>query len=77
VAAADLLFQDAIEVAQLQGSRSLQLRATVSLGRLWRAESRHEEALALLTPVHASFTEGPPDLKDAVEARAAWEMNVR
>ena len=63
------LFRDAIDVACLQGSRSLQLRASVSLGRLWLAENRREEALALLIPIYGSFADGFNTL-DLREAKA-------
>jgi adenylate cyclase len=63
------LFRDAIDVACLQGSRSLQLRACVSLGRLWLAENRREEALALLRPIYGSFADGFNTL-DLREAKA-------
>ena len=68
-AAAMSLFRDAIDVACLQGSRSLQLRACVSLGRLWLAENRREEALALLRPIYGSFADGFNTL-DLREAKA-------
>ena len=70
MATAELLFRNAIDVARLQGGRSLQLRATLSLGRLWSANGRREDALALLRPIYASFTGGfdTPNLKEAKSA---------
>jgi hypothetical protein len=43
------------------------LRAAVALSRLWRDQGRRADALRLLTPIHAWFTEGLA-LPDLVEA---------
>jgi len=45
----------------------LELRAAVSLARLWAGEGARQRAVDLLSPVYASFTEGfdRPDLQDA------------
>jgi len=59
-------------VAQQQGAKSWELRATVSLARLWhslRSQGRTEEARARLAEVYGWFTEGF-DTPDLVEARA-------
>jgi len=60
-------FQKAISVAHAQQSRSLELRATTSLARLWQAEGKTTAARELLAPVYQSFSEGfdTPDLKSA------------
>jgi serine phosphatase RsbU (regulator of sigma subunit) len=60
-------FQSAIEIAREQGSRAWELRASVSLARLWQRQGRGHEALGALTAVFDSFTEGfdSPDLADA------------
>ena len=60
-------FQKAIEVARRQEAKSLELRAAMSLARLWQQQRKAAEAHALLAPVYNWFTEGfdTADLKDA------------
>jgi predicted ATPase len=60
-------FGDAIEVARRQGAKSLQLRATVSLCRLWQSQGRYEDTRLLLADIYEWFIEGfdTPDLVDA------------
>ena len=57
----------AIEIAQAQQARSLELRATMSLARLWSAQHRSGEARRRLQDVYDWFTEGfeTPDLQAA------------
>ncbi|HEY6354515.1 MAG TPA: 6-hydroxy-D-nicotine oxidase, partial [Burkholderiaceae bacterium] len=57
----------AIEIARSQQARSLELRATVSLARLWIAENRSDDARRQLSDLYAWFTEGfeTPDLQAA------------
>ncbi|MGH9938750.1 MAG: hypothetical protein ACREAM_21125, partial [Blastocatellia bacterium] len=64
---AEACFQKAIEVAQRQQAKSLELRATMSLARLWRQQGKTAEARQALAEVYGWFTEGfdTPDLKDA------------
>jgi len=59
--------QQAIRIAQAQQAKSLELRATTSLARLWGEQGRRAEARELLAPVYGWFTEGfdTADLKDA------------
>jgi predicted ATPase len=48
----------AIAVARRQNAKSWELRGAMSLTRLRRQQSRPQEAVALLAPIHAWFTEG-------------------
>jgi class 3 adenylate cyclase/predicted ATPase len=59
--------QQAIRIAQAQQAKSLELRAAVSLARLWGEQGRRGEASDLLAPVYRWFTEGfdTADLKEA------------
>lgn len=61
-------FERALELAHRQGSRSLELRAVISLSR-WREEAREESAASLLRPIIESFDEGH-DTTDLEEAGA-------
>jgi adenylate cyclase len=65
--AAEECFQQALDIARQQGARSLELRAAMSLARLWQRDERSAEARELLTPIFGAFTEGleTPDLRDA------------
>jgi tetratricopeptide (TPR) repeat protein len=60
-------FQQAIEVAHRQQARSLELRAAMSLARLWQNQGKRNEAHKILSDTYGWFTEGfdTPDLKDA------------
>jgi len=60
-------FRQAIEIAQQQQSKSLELRATISLARLWRQYGKIAEAQQMLGEIYGWFTEGfdTPDMKDA------------
>ena len=60
-------YQRAIEIARMQGARSLELRASASLARPWRDQGKCAEARDLLAPIYGWFTEGfdTPILQDA------------
>ncbi|MGH8458725.1 MAG: hypothetical protein ACRESV_05190, partial [Nevskiales bacterium] len=62
---AEACFNKALEVSRAQGAKSLELRAAMSLARLWQKQGRISEARDLLKPVYDWFTEGfdTPDLK--------------
>jgi predicted ATPase len=62
----------ALEIAQEQQAKSLELRAAVSLARLWSRAGREETAYQLLQPIYAWFTEGL-DTRDLIEARMLLE----
>src|SRR2546423_43555 len=57
----------AIEIARSQQARSLELRATMSLARLWISQNRSDDASRRLKDVYTCFTEGfdTPDLQAA------------
>jgi len=61
-------FLKAIEIARKQEARSLELRATMSLSRLWASEGKRKEARAMLEKIFGWFTEGF-DTADLQEAR--------
>jgi hypothetical protein len=65
-------FKQAIEIAQSQGAKSLELRAAVSLARLWQDRGKRSEARDILAPVFEWFTEGfdTPDLTEAKKVLA-------
>jgi adenylate cyclase len=67
VAAAEDCFRQAIDTARRQQSRAWELRARMSLSRLWQRQGRRDEARAALAAVYGRFTEGftTPDLVDA------------
>jgi predicted ATPase len=62
-------FCQAIAVAQRQGGKSLELRAAVSLARLWADLGRRTQARDLLAPIYGWFKEGF-DIADLRDARA-------
>jgi DNA-binding winged helix-turn-helix (wHTH) protein/tetratricopeptide (TPR) repeat protein len=68
-AAAEASFLEAIELARDLGAQSLQLRAAMSLSRLWRGTRSQPEALQILAEVSGRFTEGM-ETADLVEARS-------
>jgi predicted ATPase len=51
-------FRHALDVARRQQAKSWELRAAMSLSRLWRQQGKRAEARALLAPVYSWFTEG-------------------
>jgi len=67
-AEAETCFQQAMTVAQNQQAKSFELRAAISLARLWQQHGKHQEAHDLLAPVYGWFTEGF-DTADLIDAR--------
>jgi predicted ATPase len=69
VAQAADCFRQALDVARNQQAKSLELRAAISLAKLWQSQDKRQEAYDLLAPVHDWFTEGF-DTSDLLEAKA-------
>src|SRR5262249_1016229 len=69
---AEECFQKAIEVARRQQAKSLELRAVMSLSRLWQQLDKRTEAQKMLADIYNRFTEGF-DTKDLQEAKALLE----
>ena len=66
--AAEHWFRLAVATARDQGTRSLELRATLSLARMYCAQNRSKSARDVLFPVYAWFTEGF-DTRDLIDAK--------
>ena len=71
-AKAEAYFKRALAVARKQQARSWELRAAMSLARLWRNQGRPQQARGLLAPVYGWFREGY-DTGDLKEAKAVLE----
>jgi predicted ATPase len=71
-AQAEACFQQALAIARRQQARSWELRAAMSLGRLWQRQGRQAEARQLLAEIYDWFTEGF-DTADLQEARVLLE----
>jgi hypothetical protein len=65
-------FDQALDVAHCQQAKSLELRAAMSLARLWQRQGKRYEAYELLAPIYAWFTEGF-DTAALQEAKALLE----
>ncbi len=65
-------FFKALEIARRQGAKSWELRATVSLARLWQAQGKQAKARRMLSDIYGWFTEGF-DTADLKEAKALLE----
>ena len=68
-AKAEAYFERALEVARKQQAKSWELRAAMSMARLWRDQGKRDAARDLLAPVYGWFTEGF-DTLDLKEAKA-------
>jgi predicted ATPase len=69
VAQAEAYFQQALAIARRQQAKSWELRAAMSLCRLWQQQGKRDEARELLAPIYGWFTEGF-DTADLQEAKA-------
>ena len=72
VAQAEACFQQALAIARRQQAKSWELRAAMSLSRLWQQQGKRAEAYELLAPLYGWFTEGF-DTADLQEAKALLE----
>jgi predicted ATPase len=68
-AKAEAYFERALAVARRQQAKSWELRASMSLARLWRDQGKEQQARELLAPVYGCFTE-KFDTRDLKEAKA-------
>jgi len=69
---AEECFLKAIEIAQKQQAKSLELRAVMSLARLWQSQGKKAEAHQMLAEIYNWFTEGF-DTRDLQEAKTLLE----
>ena len=67
VSEAETCFRHATDMSRQQGAKSLELRAVMSLSRLWQQQGKKDEARKLLQEIYSWFTEGfdTADLKEA------------
>jgi predicted ATPase len=72
---AEKYFERALDVARQQQAKSWELRAAMSMARLWRDQGKRNEARELLAPVYGWFTEGF-DTRDLKEAKALLDELV-
>jgi predicted ATPase len=71
-AEAEACFLKAIEIARRQQAKSLELRAVMSLARLWQQQGKKDDARQMLAEIYGWFTEGF-DTKDLQEAKELLE----
>jgi predicted ATPase len=71
-AKAEAYFERALALARQQQAKSWELRAAMSLARLWRDQGKVQRARELLAPVYGWFTEGF-ETRDLKEAKALLE----
>jgi predicted ATPase len=69
---AEACFRQALDIARRQQAKSLELRAAMSLSRLWQRQGKRDEAHQLLAEIYGWFTEGF-DTADLQEAKALLE----
>jgi predicted ATPase len=69
---AEVCLHRALTIARRQQAKAWELRAALSLSRLWQRQGRRDEAWELLTPIYGWFTEGF-DTADLQEAQALLE----
>jgi predicted ATPase len=69
---AEACLGQALDVARRQQAKALEIRAALSLARLWQQQGQRDAARELLAPIHGWFTEGF-DTADLQEAKALLE----
>jgi predicted ATPase len=74
-AKAEAYFERALAIARAQQAKSWELRATMSMARLWRDQGKRDKARDLLAPVYGWFTEGF-DTLDLKQAKALLDSLV-
>ena len=72
LAKAEAYFERSLAVARAQQAKSWELRAAMSMARLWRDQGKRQQAYDLLAPVYGWFTEGFETL-DLEQAKALLE----
>ena len=68
-----MCFQQALAIARQQGAKALELRAAMSLSRLWLAQDQPEAAQGLLAEIYGWFTEG----LETADLQAAQDLLAR
>ncbi|HEV8718055.1 MAG TPA: hypothetical protein VGX03_35225, partial [Candidatus Binatia bacterium] len=69
---AEACFNKAIDIARRQSAKSLELRAALSLSRLWQKQGKKKQARQMLAEIYGWFTEGF-DTADLQEAKMLLE----
>ena len=69
---AEECFHRALDIARQQQAKSWELRAVMSLSRLWQQQGKQHEAYKMLSDIYGWFTEGF-DTKDLQEAKTLLE----
>jgi predicted ATPase len=75
-AKAEAYFEHSLAVARQQQAKSWELRAAMSMARLWRNQGKVQQAREVLAPVYSWFTEGH-DTRDLKEAKALLDVLER
>ena len=72
---AEECFRQALDIVCRQQAKSLELRVTISLGRLWQRQGKQAAARQMLAELYSWFTEGfdTPDLQEAQALLAALQ----
>jgi class 3 adenylate cyclase/predicted ATPase len=76
---AEALFQQALTLAQRQHAKAWQLRAAISLARLWWQQGKTDSALELLRSIYRQFEEGfaTADLVEAKQLLDNWQESIQ